>query len=91
MPPDKCGENIAKELKNMIDIILEEHTSTLQNVIDNIKRSQPNLGRPHLASVDLVEQRQLVKEPTYTPTFWTPNNGDSQAVKPLKVSHFGKL
>ncbi|KAF1958709.1 hypothetical protein CC80DRAFT_546030 [Byssothecium circinans] len=42
VPDEKCGDVFAQSLGYIIDSILEEHQSTLQTVIDNIKFSQPN-------------------------------------------------
>lgn len=39
-PADWCGGALAKDLENMIDTILEEHTNTLQDVINNMRQSQ---------------------------------------------------
>ncbi|KAH6877750.1 hypothetical protein BKA58DRAFT_465510 [Alternaria rosae] len=51
---DRCGDEFAEELGHIIDNILEEHANTLQNVINNIKNTQPSLDRLRRVSGDLV-------------------------------------
>ncbi|KAI8937639.1 hypothetical protein NX059_005344 [Plenodomus lindquistii] len=58
IPADKCGDTFAKDLGVLIDSILEEHSSTLQGVINNIRRSQPNLAHLRRMSQDLVQRSQ---------------------------------
>jgi hypothetical protein len=58
LPTDKCDETFAKDLGYMIDAILEEHTNTLQDVINNIRDSQSNLAQLRRLSEDLVQQCQ---------------------------------
>jgi hypothetical protein len=53
---DKCGDSFAQDLGYIIDSILEEHQSTLQSVINNIKFSQPNLAQLRRVSEDLVKR-----------------------------------
>lgn len=53
-PPDRCGDEYAQDLGRLIDAILVEHSSSLQGVIDNIKRSQPTLDHLRRMSGDLV-------------------------------------
>jgi hypothetical protein len=48
-----------KGLGYIIDAILEEHTNTLQGVINNIRRSQPSLARLRRVSEDLVQRCQI--------------------------------
>ncbi|KAL5401249.1 hypothetical protein PMIN03_011676 [Paraphaeosphaeria minitans] len=50
---DKCGDTFAQDLGYVIDSILQEHQHTLQNVIDNMKFSQPNLAQLGRVSEDL--------------------------------------
>jgi hypothetical protein len=59
LPTDKCGDTFAKDLGHIIDSILEEHTNTLQGVINNIKHSQPSLAQLRRVSEDLVERCQV--------------------------------
>ncbi|KAF3045460.1 hypothetical protein E8E12_005883 [Didymella heteroderae] len=56
---DKCGDTYAKDLGHIIDAILEEHTNTLQGIINNIKHSQPTLAQLRRASEDLVQRYQI--------------------------------
>jgi hypothetical protein len=56
MPSDKCGDAFAQDLGFVIDSILEEHSNTLQSVINNIKFSQPNLAQLRRVSEDLVRR-----------------------------------
>ena len=58
IPNEKCGDVFAKDLGFIIDAILEEHTSTLQGVISNIKRSQPSLAQLRRVSQDLIQRSQ---------------------------------
>ncbi|CBX94975.1 hypothetical protein IAQ61_008416 [Plenodomus lingam] len=55
---DKCADTFAKDLGLIIDSILEEHASTLQGVINNIKHSQPSLIQLRRVSQDLVQRSQ---------------------------------
>ncbi|KAL5374213.1 hypothetical protein DPSP01_012124 [Paraphaeosphaeria sporulosa] len=55
---DKCGDTFAQDLGYIIDSILEEHQSTLQNVINNMKFSQPNLVQLRKVSADLVKRSE---------------------------------
>ncbi|KAI4956419.1 hypothetical protein J4E91_000630 [Alternaria rosae] len=54
MSHDRCGDKFAEELGHIIDNILEEHANTLQNVISNIKNTQPSLDQLRRVSGDLV-------------------------------------
>lgn len=58
IPTDKCGDTFARELGITIDSILEEHANTLQDVIINIKSSQPSLKQLRKVSQDLIERCQ---------------------------------
>ena len=58
-PADKCNNTLAKDLGYIIDAILEEHTNTLQDVINNIRRSQPSLAQLRRVSEDLVQRCQV--------------------------------
>ncbi|KAL6151419.1 hypothetical protein ACJBU6_10402 [Exserohilum turcicum] len=58
LPTDHCGDMFAKDLGKIIDRILEEHASTLQDVINKIKLSQPCFGSGKRMSDDLDEQCQ---------------------------------
>lgn len=53
---DKCGDTFAQDLGYVIDSILEEHQNTLQNVINNIRFSQPNLAQLRRVSEDLINR-----------------------------------
>ena len=53
---DKCGDTFAQDLGHIIDSILEEHQNTLQNVINNIRCSQPSLAQLRRVSGDLVKR-----------------------------------
>ncbi|KAF2856508.1 hypothetical protein T440DRAFT_549884 [Plenodomus tracheiphilus IPT5] len=70
VPNDKCGDTFAKDLGLIIDAILEEHTSTLQGVINNIRHSQPSLAQLRRVSQDLVQRSQttgVCTNPRHTP------------------------
>lgn len=54
MSHDRCGDKFAEELGHILDNILEEHANTLQNVIRNIKNTQPSLDQLRRVSGDLV-------------------------------------
>ena len=56
MSHDRCGDKFADELGHIIDNILEEHANTLQNVISNIKNTQPSLDQLRRVSGDLVQR-----------------------------------
>ncbi|KAI4935265.1 uncharacterized protein J4E92_002553 [Alternaria infectoria] len=56
MSHDRCGDRFADELGHIIDNILEEHANTLQNVISNIKNTQPSLDQLRRVSGDLVQR-----------------------------------
>ena len=56
MSHDRCGDKFAEELGHIIDNILEEHANTLQNVISNIKNTQPSLDQLRRVSRDLVQR-----------------------------------
>jgi hypothetical protein len=58
MPADNCGDTFAKDLAHIIDAIIDEHTNSLQSVINNIKQTQPNLAQLRRDSEDLVQQCQ---------------------------------
>lgn len=54
-PTDKCPDGFVQDLGYIIDSILEEHSNTLQHVIDNIKFSRPNLAQLRRVSENLVQ------------------------------------
>lgn len=58
-PPEKCGYPLVEDLEYLIDSILEEHTTMLQGVIDNITHAQPNLARIRSMSEDLAQRCQV--------------------------------
>lgn len=67
---DKCGDTFARDLGYIIDSILEEHTNTLQGVINNIRRSQTSPVQLRRVSGDVVQRRQIggvCTSPSYTP------------------------
>ena len=69
-PADKCSDTFAKDLGYIIDAILEEHTNTLQGVINNIRHSQPRLAQLRRVSEDLVQRCQaggVCTNPCHTP------------------------
>lgn len=69
-PADKCGDTFAKDLGYIIDAILEEHTNTLQGVINNIRHSQPSLAQLRKVSEDLVQRCHIggvCTKPCHTP------------------------
>lgn len=69
-PVDKRNETFAEDLGYIIDAILEEHTDTLQGVINNIKNSQPSLVKPRGVSKDHVQRCQtegICTNPCHTP------------------------
>ncbi|KAL7779404.1 hypothetical protein CFE70_008907 [Pyrenophora teres f. teres 0-1] len=53
-----CGDTFAEDLGQIIESILKDHASTLQDVIDNIKNSQPSLAKLQRASGELVQRCQ---------------------------------
>ncbi|KAE8858320.1 hypothetical protein PTNB29_07535 [Pyrenophora teres f. teres] len=57
-PHDRCGDTFAEDLGQIIESILKDHASTLQDVIDNIKNSQPSLAKLQRASGELVQRCQ---------------------------------
>jgi hypothetical protein len=59
MPTHKCGDTFARDLGQVIDAILEEHTNSLQSVINNIRQSQPSLAQLRRVSRDLVQRCQM--------------------------------
>ncbi|KAF1841334.1 uncharacterized protein K460DRAFT_434460, partial [Cucurbitaria berberidis CBS 394.84] len=66
MPADKCGDTFAKDLEYFVDSILEEHTNSLQAVINNLKHSKPNITQLQSVSEDLV-QRYQTRSPVCQP------------------------
>lgn len=69
-PSNKCGDTFAKDLGYIIDSILEEHTNTLQGVINKIRHSQPSLAQLRRVSEDLVQRCQIggvCTNPCHTP------------------------
>lgn len=58
IPDEKCGDIFAKDMGHIIGAILEEHSSTLQGVINNIQNSQPPLAQLRRMSQDLVQRYQ---------------------------------
>ncbi|OAL57121.1 hypothetical protein IQ07DRAFT_627029 [Pyrenochaeta sp. DS3sAY3a] len=58
VPDEKCGDTFAKDMGYIIGAILEEHSSTLQGVINNIQNSQPPLAQLRRMSQDLVQRYQ---------------------------------
>lgn len=67
MSSDKCGDRLANTLGYMIDDLLQEHSNSLQDVIQNIKDGQRNL--PQLRrSPDKIEMHT---GPAYT-TYQSP-------------------
>jgi len=58
VPADRCGDTFAEDLGQIIDSILKDHANTLQDVIDNIKTSQPSLEKLQRVSGELVQRCQ---------------------------------
>ncbi|KAI0575085.1 AtpC F0F1-type ATP synthase epsilon subunit mitochondrial delta subunit [Pyrenophora tritici-repentis] len=58
VPADRCGDTFAEDLGQIIESILKDHANTLQDVIDNIKSSQPSLAKLQRASGELVQRCQ---------------------------------
>lgn len=58
IPTDRCGDTFAEDLAQIIDSILKDHANTLQDVIDNIKNSQPDLAKLQRVSGELVQHCQ---------------------------------
>ena len=58
IPTDRCGDTFAEDLGQIIDSILKDHANTLQDVIENIKNSQPSLAKLQRVSGELVQQCQ---------------------------------
>lgn len=58
IPAGKCGDIFAKDLGHIIDAIIDEHTNSLQGVINNIKQTQPSLAQLRRVSEDLVQRCQ---------------------------------
>jgi hypothetical protein len=58
MPADKCGDTFARDLGHIIDAIIDEHTTSLQSVINNIKQTQPSLAQLRRVSEDLAQRCQ---------------------------------
>ncbi|KAF2867109.1 hypothetical protein BDV95DRAFT_647465 [Massariosphaeria phaeospora] len=58
VPSNQCGDTFAKDLGHVIDAILDEHTKTLQTVINNINFTQPSLVQLRKVSDDLIQQCQ---------------------------------
>ncbi|XPS71108.1 hypothetical protein M3J09_003293 [Ascochyta lentis] len=56
---DKCSDTLAKDLGNIIDAIMEEHSSTLQSVINNISLTQPSLAQLRSVPEDLVQKCEI--------------------------------
>ncbi|KAF2109687.1 hypothetical protein BDV96DRAFT_585171 [Lophiotrema nucula] len=65
MPTDRCGDTFAKDLGYIIDSILNEHTNTLEQVISNIRSSQPSISQLRRVSQDLVQRSQRPNTPCY--------------------------
>lgn len=59
LPTDNVGETFAKDLGYIIDAILEEHTNTLQGVINDIMDSHPSLAQLRRISRDQVQRCQI--------------------------------
>jgi hypothetical protein len=59
IPEDACGGTFAQDLSHIIDAILEEHTSSIQDVIDNIKQRPSSLAQLRLVSQDLLQSSQI--------------------------------
>jgi hypothetical protein len=55
MPANKCGDTFAKDLGYIVGQIIDEHTNSLQGVINNIKQTQPSLAQLRRVSEDLVQ------------------------------------
>ena len=55
-PSNKCENIIAEDLGHVLESILEEHTRTLQGIINNINRSQPNLAHIRHVSDGLIQR-----------------------------------
>ncbi|ORY05284.1 hypothetical protein BCR34DRAFT_47861 [Clohesyomyces aquaticus] len=55
-PTDRCGDTFAKDLGFIIDAIIMEHTNTLEQVMSNIRSSQPMLSQMRRVSQDLVDR-----------------------------------
>ncbi|KAH5337558.1 hypothetical protein HBI39_064090 [Parastagonospora nodorum] len=58
LPAGKCDDTFAKDLGHIIDAIIDEHTNSLQGVINNIKQTQPSLSQLRRVSEDLVQRCQ---------------------------------
>lgn len=86
---DRCGDTFATNLGYIIDAILEEHTGTLQGVIQNIQASQPGLTELRRVSADLVQRCQIAcvnNDPYQIPCRPScTNRGDCQPIcKPVQ-------
>lgn len=82
---DKCGDIFAEDLGYIIDAILEEHTNTLQSVINNIKHSQPSLAQLRRKSEDLAQRCQssiICTNPCRTPC--RPSCTNQMACRPCR-------
>ena len=87
-PIDKCGDTFAKDLGYIIDAILEEHTNTLQGVINNIRHSQPSLAQLRRVSEDLLQRCQtggVCTNPRHTP--FQPSCTQQIACQPCQPCH----
>lgn len=62
MPKDTCGEKVAKDLEFMLDDLLQEHSSSLQNVIESLQDSP--IGPPQLRQPP--EKSEMHTGPAYT-------------------------
>ncbi|KAF2270860.1 hypothetical protein CC78DRAFT_4750 [Lojkania enalia] len=61
---DRCGDTFAKDLAYILDSLLTEHTSTLEQVISNIKASQTSPSQLRRVPEDLVQRSPMVGSPS---------------------------
>ncbi|OAL05691.1 hypothetical protein IQ06DRAFT_373088 [Phaeosphaeriaceae sp. SRC1lsM3a] len=62
MPKDRCGEKLAKDLGFMLDDLLQEHSSSLQNIIESLQGNP--IGPPQLRQPP--EKIEMHTGPSYT-------------------------
>lgn len=66
MPTDKCGERLDNTLGYMINDLLQEHSSSLQDVINDLEDGQRNFPRLR-RSPDKIEMQTGTAYTTYQP------------------------
>ncbi|UPX14022.1 uncharacterized protein EKO05_0004515 [Ascochyta rabiei] len=62
-PAEKCCDALARDVGNIIDAILEEHTNTLQDVINSIRHAEPSLSQLRRKTENPIQRYQVESAP----------------------------